>query len=631
MKASISSIDLRVLVVEWQGLVGGHVDKIYQREDELIFRINVPGRGKVELYSKAGRWLCFHEVEDKPETPPPFAQTLRRLLDNARVLSVEQRGFDRIAVFHVERGPERIDIVFEVFSKGNIVVVRDGTIIAAQFPQKFKDRNVQIGEPYVYPTPAIDPLELDRSGFGQTLRATKGQLVRVLATALNLGGTYAEEVCLRAAVDKETRIRDLQEPQIDSLYTALNNLAVAIEQERRPAVILEKGRAIDATPIELEQYRGMERRELPTFNEALSHFLTIAEPQLEIRDDVAAKFERRIAQQQETLQKLREEAMLLEAQAVFLYGHYAVLDELLKAIREGRPPTEQGQIKAIDRKAHTITLAVGDFDAITLDYDKDVTANAQAFYDRRKEAQLKAQRVEEAIAKTREEMEAARAKAVKAAKKPRIKATKAMWFEAYRWTLSSDGFLILGGRDARTNDQLVKKHLKDGDRYAHADVHGAPSTVIKDGAKAPESTLREACEFALAYSKAWSAGLASGSAFWVLPEQVSKQAESGEFLPRGAFVIRGKRNYVHDLPVRLAIGEVDIEGHRKIMGGPVSAVAGRSKKYVVLAPGKEDRDDVAKRLAVSFAVPIEEIVRAMPPGKVQVAERHGAEPESRGP
>ena len=631
MKTSISSIDLRVLVVEWQGLFGGHVDKIYQREDELIFRINVPGRGKVELYSKAGRWLCFHEVEDKPETPPPFAQTLRRLLDNARVLTVEQRGFDRIAVFHVERGPERIDIVFEVFSRGNIVVVRDGTIIAAQFPQKFKDRNVQIGEPYVYPTPAIDPLELDRSGFGQTLRATKGQLVRVLATALNLGGTYAEEVCLRAAVDKETRIKDLQEPQIDSLYTALNNLAVAIEQERRPAVILEKGRAIDATPIELEQYREMERRELPTFNEALSHFLTIAEPQLEIRDDVAAKFERRIAQQQETLQKLREEAMLLEAQAVFLYGHYAVLDELLKAIREGRPPTEQGQIKAIDRKAHTITLAVGDFDAITLDYDKDVTANAQAFYDRRKEAQLKAQRVEEAIAKTREEMEAARAKAVKAAKKPRIKATKAMWFEAYRWTLSSDGFLILGGRDARTNDQLVKKHLKDGDRYAHADVHGAPSTVIKDGAKAPESTLREACEFALAYSKAWSAGLVSGSAYWVLPEQVSKQAESGEFLPRGAFVIRGKRNYVHDLPVRLAIGEVDIEGHRKIMGGSVSAVAGRSKKYVVLAPGKENRDDVAKRLAVSFAVPIEEIVRAMPPGKVQVADRHGLEPESRGP
>src|SRR2546427_640593 len=535
MKTSITSFDLRLLVAEWQGLVGGHVDKIYQRDNEVMFRVNTSDRGKVELYSKAGRWLCLHTVEDKPESPPPFAQTLRRLLDNARVTSVEQRGLDRIAVFRVERGPERFDVVFEVFSKGNLVLVRDG-----------------------------------------------------------------------------------------------NNVAVAIDQERRPAVILQAGRAIDATPVELVQYGEAERKEFPTFNEALSHFLMIAEPQLEVRDDFAAKFERRIGQQRETLQKLRDEAILLEAQAVFLYGHYAILDELLRAIREGRPPPEQGQIKAIDRKGHTVTVAVGDFDAITLDYDKDVTANAQAYYDRRKEAQTKAQRVEEAIAKTREEMDTAKAKAVKAAKKPRIKATKSMWFEAYRWTLSSDGHLILGGRDARTNDQLVKKHLKEGDRYAHADIHGAPSTVIKDGAKAPEPTLREACEFALAYSKAWSAGLASGSAYWVLPEQVSKQAESGEFLPRGAFVIRGKRNYLHDLPVRIAIGEVEIDGHRKIMGGPVSAVTMRASRYVVLGPGKEDREEVAKRLAASFVVPIEEVARAMPPGKVQVVEQHGVELQSRG-
>ncbi|TLZ57122.1 MAG: fibronectin-binding domain-containing protein [Methanobacteriota archaeon] len=630
MKTSITSFDLRLLVAEWQGLVGGHVDKIYQRDDEVMFRVNTSDRGKVELYSKAGRWLCLHTVEDKPESPPPFAQTLRRLLDNARVTSVEQRGLDRIAVFRVERGPERFDVVFEVFSKGNLVLVRDGTIVAVMSPQKFKDRAVQVGEPYAYPAAGIDPLELDRGGFANALKGAKGQVVRILATVMNLGGTYAEELCLRAGVDKEIRVKDLQDPQIDSLYTALNNIAVAIDQERRPAVILQAGRAIDATPVELVQYGEAERKEFPTFNEALSHFLMIAEPQLEVRDDFAAKFERRIGQQRETLQKLRDEAILLEAQAVFLYGHYAILDELLRAIREGRPPPEQGQIKAIDRKAHTVTVAVGDFDAITLDYDKDVTANAQAYYDRRKEAQTKAQRVEEAIAKTREEMDAAKAKAVKAAKKPRIKATKAMWFEAYRWTLSSDGHLILGGRDARTNDQLVKKHLKEGDRYAHADIHGAPSTVIKDGAKAPEPTLRQACEFALAYSKAWSAGLASGSAYWVLPEQVSKQAESGEFLPRGAFVIRGKRNYLHDLPVRIAIGEVEIEGHRKIMGGPVSAVTMRASRYVVLGPGKEDREEVAKRLAASFVVPIEEVARAMPPGKVQVVEQHGVELKARG-
>ncbi|MGQ0798352.1 MAG: NFACT RNA binding domain-containing protein, partial [Methanobacteriota archaeon] len=185
------------------------------------------------------------------------------------------------------------------------------------------------------------------------------------------------------------------------------------------------------------------------------------------------------------------------------------------------------------------------------------------------------------------------------------------------------GHLILGGRDARSNDQLVKKHLKEGDRYAHADVHGAPSTVVKEGSRAGEGTLREACEFALAYSKAWSAGLAGGSAYWVLPEQVSKQAESGEYLPRGAFVIRGKRNYLHDLPLRIAIGEVEIEGHRKVMAGPLSAVVARSTRYVILEPGREDRERLARRLAAALEVPIEEVARLLPAGGLRVAEAVG--------
>jgi len=625
MKTALSSFDLRALVAEWQDLVGGHVDKAYQRGDEVILRINAPVRGKAELFYKAGRWLCVHEVETKPETPPPFAQTLRRLLDNARVRGIEQRGFDRIAVFHLERSGESNDLVFEVFGKGNLVVVKGATIAAVLFPQTFKDRSVQLGEPYRFPEAGLDPLELDRGGFANALRGAKGQVVRVLASVLNLGGTYAEEICLRAHVEKTTKVKDLAEAQVDGLYTALNNVAVAVDQERRPGVVFQDGRAIDATPIELLQYRDLERREFPTLNEALSHYLTVAEPEMATVEDVPAKFERRIAQQRESLDALREDAVRLEAQAVFLYGHYAVFDELLKAIREGRTPPEHAQIKSIDRKAHTVTLAIGDFDAITLEYDNDVTANAQALYDRRKDALMKAQRVEEAIAATRTEIESAQAKAIKVAKRPRVKATKSMWFEAYRWTISSEGHLILGGRDARTNDQLVKKHLKEGDRYAHADVHGAPSTVIKDGAKANEVTLREACEFALAYSKAWSSGLSSGSAYWVLPEQVSKQAESGEFLPRGAFVIRGKRNYFHDLPVRVAIGEAEVEGHRKIMGGPVGAVTARSSRYVVLVPGKQDREAAAKKLATAFAVPIEEISRAMPAGGVEIVERHAIE------
>src|SRR5207245_11279028 len=108
--------------------------------------------------------------------------------------------------------------------------------------------------------------------------AAKGQVVRVLASILNLGGTYAEELCLRAGVDKETKVKEISDPQVDALYTALNNIAVAVDQERRPAVVFRERHAIDATPIELIQYRDLERRESPTCNGALSRYLTGAAP-----------------------------------------------------------------------------------------------------------------------------------------------------------------------------------------------------------------------------------------------------------------------------------------------------------------------------------------------------------------
>src|SRR3989442_14280185 len=122
MKTSLSAFDLRTLVAEWQSLVGGHIDKAYRREDEVILRINAPAGGKAELFYKAGRWLWLHEVENKPESPPPFAQTLRRLLANARITSIEQSGFDCIPMFHLEhgRGPTRFG--FQGFWKGYGVV-----------------------------------------------------------------------------------------------------------------------------------------------------------------------------------------------------------------------------------------------------------------------------------------------------------------------------------------------------------------------------------------------------------------------------------------------------------------------------------------------------------------------------
>ncbi len=199
--------------------------------------------------------------------------------------------------------------------------------------------------------------------------------------------------------------------------------------------------------------------------------------------------------------------------------------------------------------------------------------------------------------------------------------TTLFWFDMFRWLFACAGTMVVGGRDAKTNDRVVKKHLNPTDLYAHADVHGAPSVIIKDGSQAGEHTLTEACVFALCFSKAWKSKVASGSAYWVKPDQVSKTPEPGEFLPRGAFVIRGKRNYSKKLEMKLGVGEVIVEGERKIMCGPQSAVAAQTSEFFLITPGEEKRILFVKKLSDFYNISIEEIDRILPPGDLRVLAR----------
>ncbi|HKZ48225.1 MAG TPA: ribosome rescue protein RqcH [Thermoplasmata archaeon] len=622
MKEGVNSADIYVLARELQALVGGRFDKAYQSEDWLSFRFGVPG-GKREVFVHPGKWVLLREMVERPETPPPFAAMLRKALDNARVTAVEQRGFDRILTFRLERGAKH-DLVLEMFGKGNIVLARDGVIVAALRKQAFKDRQVAAGEPYAFPPGGVDPLALDAQGFLRTVRASKENLVKTLAARMNLGGQYSEELCARAGIDKSVKPKDAGESELAAVFAAWTELRDELERPK-PAVILRAGFVLDVTPIPLREHAGLERQEFPSLGAALTAYLdrlaSAPKP-----DPHVEKLRRRLQEQEQALQASRVEEVRSGMLADLVYAHYADFESLLKAARAGGTP-EHPSILRVDRAKHRVVVRAGDVEEITLDYRRNVDENVQALYDARKEARVKAERVVRAMEDTAKELEKAVKAVAKAERKTRErpKPTKALWFEAYRWFVSSEGFLVLGGRDAKTNDSVVRKHLKEGDRYAHADVHGAPSCVIKEGARAGEATLREACAFAAAMSKAWSAGLASASAYWVLPEQVSKQAETGEYLPRGAFVVRGKRNYVHDIPLRLAVAEVEHEGHRKVMGAPEAAVAARSTRLAVITPGEGEREPLARRLAKAFQVPEAEIGRILPPGGSVVVEVRGLE------
>jgi predicted ribosome quality control (RQC) complex YloA/Tae2 family protein len=265
---------------------------------------------------------------------------------------------------------------------------------------------------------------------------------------------------------------------------------------------------------------------------------------------------------------------------------------------------------------------------VTLNYTKNIDANASDIYQRGKEINEKATRALTALKESEDSLERkmkgfAKAKALALT---RAQPTKQFWFERSKWFVTSNNLLVLSGRDAHTNDQVVKKHMKDQDVYVHADVHGAPSVIIKNGATAKEEDLRETCIFAVTQSKAWASSMPEGSAFWVYPDQVSKTPQAGEFVPRGAFIIRGKRNYEYHLPMQLAIGEIVYENARKVMCGPIETVAKMSKRYVIIGSTKVKSKKNAE-LAKMFNVPEEEIARVTPPGDIEIMKKVWPEEE----
>jgi len=141
---------------------------------------------------------------------------------------------------------------------------------------------------------------------------------------------------------------------------------------------------------------------------------------------------------------------------------------------------------------------------------------------------------------------------------------KVYWFEKFAWFITSDNYLVVAGKDAQQNEQLVKKYLRPGDAYLHAEVHGAATCILrakrrrrKDGRTQviplSDQALRDAGTFTICRSSAWSSKMVT-SAYWVESHQVSKTAPTGEYLTVGSFMIRGRKNFLPASSLEMGLG-----------------------------------------------------------------------------
>lgn len=254
---------------------------------------------------------------------------------------------------------------------------------------------------------------------------------------------------------------------------------------------------------------------------------------------------------------------------------------------------------------------------LVLDLKKSLEENASDYFEKAKKIKKKIKGAEEALQQSLKKLKELEAKKEKfdAEEKQfkKLPERKKEWYEKFRWFFSSDGFLVLGGRDATSNEIVIKKHTDKNDLVLHTDLAGSPFFVIKSGGKKiPTSTINEAADAVCTFSRIWKLNLQSTDVFYVNPDQVSKKTKAGEYMGKGAFMIYGKTNYIEN-KVNLAIG---VTKDRAIMSGPLEPIKKNCEKYVALKQGNEKVSSIAKKINYKLGknLDLSEIIRALPAG-----------------
>lgn len=602
------------------------MQKVYQRGEDLTIEIYVPGDEKKRLIIGTDKAFISKYKRDNPMKPPGFCMELRKHL--GKVDRIEQKGFDRIIV--IESGDTKL--ICELFGRGNYILVKEDKIIGALREEKWADREIRVGLEYEFPEPADDPRGEDYIDMLE-----EGELVRRLASDLSLGGTYAEEICRRLGLEKDMEVKELSEEQRAALEQEIDRF---LNPELSP-ILYRDELPKRAAPFPLKTYSEFDKEEFDTFSEALDEFYYRTKQKKEekkkrekYREELEGLKQKK-EQQERKIEGLKKSSEQNRRKAELIYENYNELEEAKNAIetgieKQGWKKTEQQLEESENKKASNIKALneQNEFFSYELEEDsikiyifQDLEATASQYYDKAKESESKMENAEEALEKTEEEIESLGEEDIELEDVMKDKSEKRSkeWFEKYRWFYSSDEFLVCIGKDAQTNEMLVKKHMDSDDLYLHSDFDGAPSVVIKDGQKAPESTLKEAGRAAVTFTKAWKAGIGAADVYYVDPEQVTKNPESGEYLSKGAFVIRGDREYLRNVKIDAAIGPYEIEeGLFLPMCGPKDAVEENCVKSIELRPGHSKKSKLAKNISKGlrdFDLGLDYIVRSLPPGK----------------
>lgn len=634
----LSGIELRYLVNEIKKKIrsGYYVSNVYGiTRDSIQLKLHHPTEPDILLIiSGKGIWISNSKFD--PVEQGGLVNILRNEIMRAKISDIEQFGSERIVVLKFVLDDKIRHLIAEFFAGGNMILCDEAMkILAVLNPMEVRHRVLRAGTEYAYPPKrAMDALDLKPEDM-MKLCSSDLDVARWIGRNIALPKKFVEEVIHASSIDLNTKGSELSEEDVTILYSTIVNLVNRIcNGDHKPVRVMQDNVPIDASPIMLQSLLSAEPVDnyMEAVDTVLSNYLKNIGESIKSSefDSKISELERALEEQEKARETLIEKGKSIREFA----------DQLMNLTRSGVSDMADSSVKELmtknnvtfeEERGSTTLNIMGERIPVKTSKTPSIVS---AIYDRAKELENGIKSIDSAKSKLMGELASVKQQSNVAKQKMKVKQQESReWYERYRWFFTTDGLLAVGGRDASSNSAVVRRHLTGNDIVFHAEVHGSPFFVLKNAKGDELRSINEVAQATASFSRAWKDGLATTDAYWVHAEQIKKAAPSGQFLPKGSFVIEGKRNYIRGIGLKLAVGLVKSKQTVKVVCGPPDSIKKNSFVYVLITQDGSSVSDTAKKIKVEFVktvdaeltelaknLDLDDIIRVLPSGGCKVGQ-----------
>ena len=537
--------------------LGARIEKVYQPErDEILLQMRSFEGGKRLLINAGSNnaRIGFCEIpKENPQNPPMFCMLLRKYLQGAKLVEIEQADFDRVAFLGFDTRDEmgfecRRYLIAELMGKYSNLIFADGDkrIITALRTTDFSFDSVrQLIPGLVYSLPSADkinPRYITQEDFLSLIENAPRERAcdkLIVSSFMGVAPVVAREIVYRATGHTDTPVGYCF---ADDLWREFERFQSILNSEDfSPCLILNGEEIVEYSFLPIDQYGSYERRDFESAGALLDAYFASRDNKQRVHQrasDILKLLTNAEARIRKKLELQRTE--LGECDEGEKYRKYGdLITANLYRLPQKTSVAELEDYEEMDEEGNCPVLR------IELDSRLSPSANAQRFY--KKYAKTKTARVEltrqielgegeleyiytvfEALTRAespadlmeiRDELyRSGYASRMKSYASHKQKAPVVMQF------VTPDGMRVLCGKNNLQNEYITHKLAEKHDYWFHArQTPGSHVLLVTEGREPTDLDFTTAAEIAAHYSKAEGANIGVD---YLLARHIKKPAGS---------------------------------------------------------------------------------------------------------